>query len=1790
MWLVVLFCYLGSSEGNANCIAGDSACSSCSSSLYLFNSICCLSMCPTGYFQDEDLKKCILTNPDLFQMNFFELTSSVHTSIGDFEIDPTSIFPVKHRGFYFPQNSYTYSTNFILGPEFTLSFFYQRTTAGIIFQILGTDGSFIMNVREFSGSIFSEIRLNEASGTNDIYSISKSVITTGWVFVQVASWQLESGAVLHVNGDKRTVSNCELTFQRVPEDFSFGGGFEGFIYFAKMFNSVVLNQEYLTPPYFPDTCFFNFECTFCYFTSEHFTVGSLSSCTSCFSSVCTTCTGISINECSGCPTSTDCKGLPGLNCIAGGYFSCSNCDGSYSLNNGICTVPLFGTSETFETAPVIDINFNVFSQYYSVFQSGNIAGTYSPYNSPESDDPVPYKNRGLYFSKFSYLKSTQFIPLNYKFTIAIWRLVFENQGLLFNNDMVKIAPFGCTSVVLNSLDGFMWGTSGMCLNSISTWDFILFTVDFDFSTLASKLTLTLGNIIQSTSSFVGSAFYDKNIYYTNIGLGFHGYIYSLTIWQTVIEDVKRQFDICGTDKGSSCLWTCGIDMYYNEYMKSCQSCSLESVVCNNWGTGNMCLYIGCPICTGYSEPCELTTSNTYIYCIEGFTYTELKCCTYPCTDCFGPAGTHCLACTLGLYLLGERCVDECPLGFIISANKCELHHDLFISLSFDTIKNIIHDEVSNLAFTTGLDNNFYPLTGNNQPTPTVQRGYYFDVDSLVQSEAFSLNSNFTMIFYIKVLEGGFIADKHNLFLSADILLEFESGSTCYFDNVPIGEWIILAFASWKDFAQTRSSQVQYKDYTSDICSLQDSFLDDKSTSLEIGSFFFSFKGFLWKFQAFNSFFDISALEILTCSPSIQANCQWDCDYNFILTSTCKQCDISCPQNVCRRESDCSLCINPICTACDNYETCSSCVTNANLNTNSVCECLENYYFNEISLNCEICADSLCLHCTSEFICTTCIANAGVDLNSICGCNQGFYLENISNLCIGCTEACAVCDAISCNICVVNADLLDGVCICNTGYYWESSTRNCLKCNDFCPLCTTAICPGCGENAEMVDNICNCIENFFPIEGICTPCSTSCIQCFGGEYYECLTCSHKLLENTCLELCPAGYSIESNLCVENPDSVAVSYLFNSLAGVMENARRGLYAIIGNENDPYPDIVFSNVIPTYQRGVYFKGASYLSFPNSLSSNLLIGLRFFISTWVNPSSLSGLLIDKNIFSVKITEGYLVGKVEINKQIFTYKSIHPLVRQQWNHLLFAVDYKDVATTLTFYVNTFQTPGMFASKGPFTDKVNTLLLIGSNYAKTDFYTGFMYLFEIFIKMPQIPNLATTNYCNNCQICPATGICIQNCDINSYYNTDSNQCENCQKDCNNGCRNPTNCTLCIDPFCKNCQTFQTNSCVFCEKNFEIQENLCVLCNSTSYYDDIDYICKKCKSPCMTCSSVEKCVSCVENSFFNANFECICKDGYFMDQGSCVRKIFKAFLSLDSENVVKLSFSEELSRNLKTSDLLVMLNKELQRYSLEKADKSTYRLVLVLEKSVLPGDKLEIYFRNQLISLRNSLLSSESLSIELFAEGYNEIASQIDQAKQYAQAFFFLGLGSTAASSCISLNPINFFNFLNNIEIYTIFILYYKEISPILTNFLSNFSPSAWAPNVFSYLISENYGNPMSAKFNSFGNSTNLFLLNSGKTIFGFILLLLVPLFALFFKKTRIRAHIKKILDDYKFRAFLRFWVQTCLEFFLNTLIGVIYPSFASNIGILDFSISLVCFVKIYLGHAGFFCSFACDFA
>ena len=268
------------------------------------------------------------------------------------------------------------------------------------------------------------------------------------------------------------------------------------------------------------------------------------------------------------------------------------------------------------------------------------------------------------------------------------------------------------------------------------------------------------------------------------------------------------------------------------------------------------------------------------------------------------------------------------------------------------------------------------------------------------------------------------------------------------------------------------------------------------------------------------------------------------------------------------------------------------------------------------------------------------------------------------------------------------------------------------------------------------------------------------------------------------------------------------------------------------------------------------------------------------------------------------------------------------------------------------------------------------------------------------------------------------------------------------------------------------------------------CQTSFYYDNISTSCLSCNGLCIICNSSTFCTGCKENSTLTAENSCECKEGY-SGIDNCFQKNFKSYITINSNDVITLVFTELLNKTLTKNDFLIKINNVTQDFILTDIDGLSYIINIAFIQSVNKGDTLIIIFQTPIYSKNNLLLEINNITSELFPYTYEDTIYLVNQATLYAQSGMTVGIAASASISILNFNPITFFHFLNSAEIYTYIIIYQLDLDESLIEFLKNLNFNSKAPNLFTYIIDENNGESVAKEVNGFGFKSNLLMRNSG---------------------------------------------------------------------------------------------------
>lgn len=692
---------------------------------------------------------------------------------------------------------------------------------------------------------------------------------------------------------------------------------------------------------------------------------------------------------------------------------------------------------------------------------------------------------------------------------------------------------------------------------------------------------------------------------------------------------------------------------------------------------------------------------------------------------------------------------------------------------------------------------------------------------------------------------------------------------------------------------------------------------------------------------------------------------------------------------------------------------------------------------------------------------------------------------------------------------------------------------------------------------------------------CFSCNEKCLECKGPTYYECTKCNKNILDGVCVSECPLGYTVKSSKCHLESTVVKIVYFnFEGAGNIFYDQTNNIKAT-GFTNSTKRHLTDILPFPVYLRGAYFPGQSALKI--EFTNQHLLSSTFTFSLWIKPESPNAELITKitanNTFlTISLENFYPMISLEMDGIIYKTLS-NSILSLNWNHIFISLD---ASLGISISVNIIKETPNYLNNTIFVDSSNSTLYIGSDSLFQKNYKGFIFNIEIYTGIPNIIETIISQ-CPGCDFCPVSGKCIPHCNIGEFYDVSKKICSNCPNECPDVCRSSDSCDLCIDDFCTSCSSYKEKSCLECSPNYEVIDNLCSLCKSGFYYSYKTLHCESCVGLCETCSSEILCLTCKENSSFITPGECACNLGYsFIEK--CERNLFTAIIMISQENIASLIFNETLVEPLQRSQIDVFIDDKKVKFALSSDDKSKFYINPEIPDDVNKLSRVKITVVIELVSWNNALLKDKTFEASLFISDEflqeMKIEAQAKAAKALAKTGSVAGVSAALGVGFMNFDPTSLFDFLNTAEMYYAVYLMNITLNKVLEDFLIGLRVQDMLPNVYFYTVSEDEGVEMPEKFKKLGFKSNLLLINGGGQLTSLTIIVVLLIFILFFSRfNSMKSKLEKFRQYFKFKVFLRFWLQTYFELAILSTFGLSFNEFANPTQIAD---AIICFIVIVM--------------
>ena len=372
---------------------------------------------------------------------------------------------------------------------------------------------------------------------------------------------------------------------------------------------------------------------------------------------------------------------------------------------------------------------------------------------------------------------------------------------------------------------------------------------------------------------------------------------------------------------------------------------------------------------------EYTTSNCIWDC-DPWQYWSSEACI-PCSysDTIDPEPSLCISHSprraTASYTVGSCTHSSCPAGYSLVSTTCNMINQTVVDLSFDIIS------------TTNFSDAYGNTLNVNSSIPSPVRGYYFKSTWNANITSILLSYTFSIYLWIKQISPGTILTFDALTLeSTSSQLSLLIDSDTYSASSITSSWSIIIVQRYILLGSNYIGIQTYPDST--IITYSDpTSCEFFSGAIVLGAGTNSgFVGFIWMLSIYNGAYSASTSMVI-CNSIITSSCIWDCDLSqYFSSGVCLNCLSTC--TTCRNQYDCNICANSYCSSCSYPETCTACITGAEIGS-SVCQCIEGYSFYMTPTNQTTCRES--------GVCYTSDTRHTVDQCCYSSCPGGYSLSS-----------------------------------------------------------------------------------------------------------------------------------------------------------------------------------------------------------------------------------------------------------------------------------------------------------------------------------------------------------------------------------------------------------------------------------------------------------------------------------------------------------------------------------------------------------------------------------------------------------------------------------------------------------------------------------------------------------------------------------------------------------------------------------------------------------------------------
>ena len=301
--------------------------------------------------------------------------------------------------------------------------------------------------------------------------------------------------------------------------------------------------------------------------------------------------------------------------------------------------------------------------------------------------------------------------------------------------------------------------------------------------------------------------------------------------------------------------------------------------------------------------------------------------------------------------------------------------------------------------------------------------------------------------------------------------------------------------------------------------------------------------------------------------------------------------------------------------------------------------------------------------------------------------------------------------------------------------------------------------------------------------------------------------------------------------------------------------------------------------------------------------------------------------------------------------------------------------------------------------------------------------------------------------------------------------------------------------------------------------------------------------------------------------------YNLEETKCIESYFNVTLTVSSNNQVNLIFEEALEYPLNQSDIFIKINKNIEIFSIIQLNLTSYLIIIDESLKIKHYDALLISFTNVLYSKSNKILFDSSLGALLYGESESKYKEEYVENLRISTSNAIIVITSIVFGfSVLNLDIKSFINFKNSVELFYSAILLDIDYDIIMQAVLNQIRYSSTLPSFFEKLINPNKGVKLNSKFQKFGFSTNLFVINSGMQLMLLITSSIFYILCKIIQKFKKNSITEKILNKFEWNNFVNLWLYGYLELNLSSMASVHFCKFENRVQITDFIFSIIILV------------------